>query len=267
MRFAIAYSKKDIAGTNIVEQLKKICFLPQFPIIELSKETLYSDDLNEKNYPQLKNIDFVIFASRHKSEKAEKTLSLHAPGNFRTADFGGKLGKLNSTSAFVLKYLFQELNKNAKEINEIYSVTLECTHHGPLIEIPCCFIEVGATENEWNDEKATRVIAKTILSLQYFDKAKTSDWIPVVGIGGPHYCPNFNKIQLESEYAISHIVPKYALPLTETFAQELEKKTIENLKFVLLDWKGIGDAEEREKTLQVLKHFNFNFKKISEIKP
>jgi len=266
MRFAIAYSKKDPAGINIVKQIKTISFLPQFPIIELTKETLYSDDLNSKNYPQLKNIDFIVFASRHKSEQKEKTLSLHAPGNFRTADFGGKIGKLNPTSAFVLKYLFQELNKNAEPLKDLYQVTLECTHHGPLIELPCCFIEVGSTEIEWADEKAAHIIAKTILSLQNFDESKLKDWMPVIGIGGPHYCPNFNKIQLESKYAISHIIPKYALPLTETSLKEFEKNTLENIQFAILDWKGLGDAEQREQITSLLNRFNFSYKKISEIK-
>jgi D-aminoacyl-tRNA deacylase len=145
-------------------------------------------------------------------------------------------------------------------------VTLECTHHGPLIDLPCCFIEVGATEEEWNDEKATRVIAKTILSLQYFDKSKLKDWVPVIGIGGPHYCPNFNNLQLESNYAISHIVPKYALPLTENILKEFEKNTLENIQFALLDWKGLGDSEQREQIISLLKRFNFNYKRISEIK-
>ncbi len=101
MRFAIAYSIKDKAGVNIVEELKKIGFIPQIPIIELKKETIYSDDLNSKNYPELRNIDFLVFASRHKSEKGNPSLSLHAPGNFRNADFGGKSGKICNTSAFI----------------------------------------------------------------------------------------------------------------------------------------------------------------------
>jgi len=157
MRFAIAYSKLDKAGVNIVERLREIGFLPQIPIIELKKETIFSDDISEKKYPQIKQIDFIVFASRHKSKKGNPSLSLHAPGNWRGADYGGKEGKICKTSAFVLKYLFQELNKNAQEQKlEGYEVTMEVTHHGPLIEKPCCFIELGSSEKQWQDKEAAK---------------------------------------------------------------------------------------------------------------
>lgn len=264
MRFAIAYSKLDKAGVNIVEELKKIGFIPQIPIIELKKETIYSEDLNPQNYPELRNIDFLVFASRHKSEKGNPSLSLHAPGNFRNADFGGKPGKLCATSAFVLKYLFQELNKNAQEQKlEGYEVTMEVTHHGPLIEIPCCFIELGSDEEQWKDKKAARIIAKTILSLQNY---KAREWIPCISVGGLHYMQSFNKIQLNSEYAIGHAIPKYIFPITESMLKEAEQKTTEHIKEVVLDWKGCGKSEERQKTINLLNQLGFNYKRTNSIK-
>jgi len=263
MRFAIAYSKLDKAGVNIVEQLKKLSFLPQIPIIELKKETIYSDDLSEKKFPELRNIDFIVFASRHKSKKGNPSLSLHAPGNWRGADYGGKEGKICKTSAFVLKYLFQELNKNAQEQKlEDYGVTLEVTHHGPLIEKPCCFIELGSSEKQWSEELPAKVLAKTILSLQDY---KPGNWIPCIGIGGPHYCPNFNKIQLNSEYAISHIIPEYSLPLTSSMLEEAEQKTIEHVKSIITDWKGCGKSEERQKVIEIIKKFGIEMKRTSEV--
>lgn len=259
MRFAIAFSRKDTAGINIVSQIKKIAFIPDIPIIELSKETIYSDDLDK--HPELKEVDFLVFASKHKSEKNEKSLTLHAPGNFRSADFGGKPGKVCNTSAFVLKYLFQKLNENYEEakINsnsiENYNITLECTHHGPLINKPCCFIEIGSSENEWKDENAGKVIAKTILSLQKFNNHYP--WISCIGLGGPHYAPNFNKIQLSSNYAISHIIPEYQLPLTEAMLREAEEKTQEQVQLILLDWKGLGNSEQKQTIIDLLNKLHF----------
>lgn len=265
MRFAIVYSKKDPAGVNIVTELNKIGFIPQIPIIELKKETIYANYLNPANYPELKNIDFLVFASKHKSKEKKPSLSLHAPGNWRNADFGGKPGKLCRTSAFILKYLFQELNKNAdSEKLKDYEITLECTHHGPFIEIPCCFIEVGSDEGQWKDEKAAKVIAKTILSLQNYKE--NQDWISSIGIGGTHYCPNFNKIQLNSKYAVSHIIPQYVLPLTNQMLKEAEQKTTEQINEVLLDWKGCGKSEERQKTINLLNQLSFNYKRTNNIK-
>ena len=263
MRFAIAYSKKDSAGKNIVEQLKLIGFLPQMPIIELPHESIYSEDISVKKYPELKNIDFLIFATKHQSETKEPSLCLHAPGNWRGADFGGKNGKICKTSGLILKFLFQELNKNSVGLKN-YKVSLECTHHGPLIDISCCFIELGSSEKQWEDKEAAKVIAKTIFSLQNFKINKTL--IPCIGIGGPHYCPNFNKIQLESKYALSHIIPQYVFPITEPMLKEAEEKSEGQIKEIVLDWKGCGNSEERQALCDLLDKWGFKYKRAKDIR-
>jgi len=258
MKFAIVYSKKDSAGVNIVNQLKSF-FLPQIPILQLKKETIYAEKIH--NHKLLKNTDFLIFASKHKSKEKQPTLCLHAPGNWRGADYGGKAGKVCPTSALILKYLFQQLNKNAQKLNN-YEVTLECTHHGPYLEKPCCFIELGSAQQQWQDESAALVVAKTIAGLQDYKKIKQKI---AIGIGGPHYCPNFNKIQLNSEYAISHIIPEYALPLTESMLKESINKTQEIVSTIIIDWKGCGKSADREKVLDILKKSGLEIKKTSEI--
>lgn len=266
LRFAVTYSKLNIAGKNIVEDFKKNYYMPQVPIIELKKETLYSE-LSVENYPELKNIDFLVFASTHRSEKGAPSLSLHAPGNWRSAKLGGEIGKVCYTSSFIMKYLFQELNKNYEEnkskLNEGYAITLEVTHHGPLTKIPCCFIEVGSSEEQWNDREATKIIAKTISSLQNYKENKK--WIPTIGIGGPHYTPNFNKIQLNSDYAVGHIIPEYALPLTEPMLKEAEEKTKEQVKLVLVDWKGCGSSEQRKEVIKIIERTGLKYKRTKEI--
>jgi D-aminoacyl-tRNA deacylase len=267
MRFAIVYSKLNSAGKLIAEEFKKLAYTPQFPIIELSKETLYTDDLNEKNYPELKNIDFIIYTSTHRSVKGNPSLSLHAPGNWRNADLGGKPGKVCKTSAFVIKYLFLELNKiyneNKQNLKEYYSITLEVTHHGPLIELPCCFIELGSSEKQWKDDEAAKILAKTIITLDKYEP--NEDWVSSIGIGGPHYAPNFNKLQLNSSYAIGHIIPEYSLPLIESMLKEAEEKTLEQVKEILIDWKGCGKSEQREQVLNIVKQLGFQYKRTSEI--
>jgi len=261
MNFIILYSKKDQAGINIADELKKH-YLPQIPIIELQKDSIFSEDIDKDE--RLKNFDFIIFATKHKSEKGGKTLSVHAPGNWRNADFGGKAGKVCPTSALVIKYLFQKLKDNAEKNNSDYPVTLECTHHGPLIEKPCCFIELGSGEEQWKDKKTAAIIAKTISDLQNFEKWKEDNKKQTkiaIGIGGPHYCPNFNKIQLSenSKIAISHIIPQYCLPLNESMLKEAIEKTKEHVNFFILDWKGCGKSEERQKITELLNKFGIEY--------
>tara|TARA_Y100000310_G_scaffold319431_1_gene374689 strand:+ start:3974 stop:4762 length:789 start_codon:yes stop_codon:yes gene_type:complete len=260
MRFAVLYSKKDLAGINIIKQFKKLAFAPDMPIIELKKESIYSENIDKLS--ELKNIDFIIFATKHRSEKGNPSLSVHAPGNWRSADFGGKPGKVCNTSAFVIKYLFQNLNKQAENLED-YNITLECTHHGPLINKPCCFIELGSSEKQWQEQEPAKIIAKTILSLK--DYKPENHIIPTIGIGGPHYCPNFNKIQLNSKYAISHIIPEYSLPLTETMLKQAEQKTLEQIKQVLIDYKGCGKSEQRQEIINLINQAGLKVIRTSEI--
>lgn len=267
MRFAIAYYPKNQAGNNIVERFKELAFSPQTPIIKLKKQTIFSEDLDSKKYPELKNIDLVVFASTHKSEKGKPSLCLHAPGNWRSADLGGQPGKICPTSAFVLKYLFQQLNKNYEKekhtLNKDYNITLEVTHHGPLTKIPCIFIELGSQEPEWLDKNAAKIVAKTILSLQNYKP--NLNFIPSIGIGGPHYAPVFNQIQLNSKYAISHIIPQHALPLTPPMLQQAEEKTKEQIKFILIDWKGCGNSEQRQQVIKTIEDLGLKYIKTKSI--
>jgi D-aminoacyl-tRNA deacylase len=267
MNFAVLYSKKDEAGINIAEALKNF-YLPQVPIIELKKDSIYCEDIDKQLQEEgkLKNIDLIIFATKHQSKEDRKTFSLHAPGNWRNADFGGKPGKLCKTSSQAIKFLFQKLNENSNNSNLNYECTLECTHHGPYLEkIPCLFIEIGTTINQWQDKKAAEVIAKTISDFQNFQSNKEIK--TAIFIGGPHYAPNANKIQLsqQSNIAISHIIPEYAFPINESMLKEAINKTQENVDLILLDWKGCGNSESRQQIIKLIEKLGLKHERIERI--
>lgn len=272
-KYLIIASKKDRAGMNITTQLSQF---RENPLMSSMKNTLSfdfylvdNDILHEENLDlnKINNYDFIIFASKHESEKKEKTLSIHAPGNWRESRGGGKSFLISRTSALFQKKLFEEMHKKAKEhnLNEKYKITLECTHHGPLIDKPCVFIEIGSTEDEWRDRKAGFVLAKSIRdAILEFEENPYREI--AIGIGGPHYCPNFNKIQLNSNIAISHIIPSYQLPLTEDMVLKAIKTTSEDVDFVLLDWKGLGNKEIRNEIKEIISKLYLDYKKTSEIK-
>ena len=169
IKYLIVASKQDKAGINITTALSQFKENPvlstlgersSFDFYLVENEIIYTESLDLK---KINSYDFVIFASKHQSEKASKTLSIHSPGNWRQADLGGEKGKVCLTSAVFQKQMFEKLDSNMKEFDlKDYSLTLECTHHGPLINRPCIFIEIGSTETEWNDRRAAFVIAKTI---------------------------------------------------------------------------------------------------------
>ncbi|MEX0921101.1 MAG: D-aminoacyl-tRNA deacylase [Candidatus Pacearchaeota archaeon] len=258
-KFLIVASKLDKAGMNIVTQLRQF---GNFDIEVFEKDIIHTENIDIK---KINSYDFIIFASKHSSKSKEKSLCVHAPGNWRFADHGGEKGRVCKTSALLLKQMFISLNENKKKFNlKDYKVTMEATHHGPLIEKPCLFIEVGSTEEEWTHKKASFVIAKTISeTIENFKENPYSE--VAIAIGGPHYCPNFNKIQLNSNVAISHVVSSYAFPLTEEMIKEAFDKTEEQVDFFLLDWKGLGNAHMKKEALENLDKFYIPIKKTSEI--
>jgi D-tyrosyl-tRNA(Tyr) deacylase len=258
-KFLIVASKLDKAGINITTQLSQF---GEFKFYLVDKEIIYTENLDLEKINQY---DFIIFASKHKSESKQKTLSVHAPGNWRLADLGGEKNKVCKSSAAFMKHIFEKLNNNADEYHlKDYTITLEATHHGPLIDKPCLFIEIGSTEIEWGNSKAGFVVARAI-SESIRDFKENSYLETAVALGGPHYCPNFNKIQLKSNVAISHIISQYAFPLTEEMIKEAINKTEEELDFVLLDWKGLGNSEQRQNIIKILDGFHLNYKKTSDV--
>ena len=251
----IIASRNDLAGMNIVENLKKLGCKTKIEIIE-------GDLITAENIDKKYQTDFIIFASRHKSEKETKTLSVHSIGNFNDAKFGGKPGTLCLSNALINKVFFKKLNEIAKKENSDYELTMEATHHGPCIETPSLFIEIGSTEKQWKDKKAGKIIAETIINSV---NEKLEDCKIAFGIGGPHYCPSFNKIQLGDKIAISHVISAYSFPLTDKIIEETVSKTKEKVDFVLLDWKGLGNAESRNNILDILKKFNLKILKTKDL--
>ena len=257
--FLIVASKIDTAGINITTQMSQF---GNFNFYLVDDEIIYTENLNLEKMNQY---DFIIFASKHQSEKGNKTISIHAPGNWRKAELGGEEGRVCKTSALFQKQIFEKLKSNMDKFHiKNYELTLECTHHGPLIKKPCLCVEIGATEKEWKDRKTGFIVAKSIAEMISEFKENPYNEI-AIGIGGPHYCPNFNKIQLNSNIAISHVIPQYALPLTQEMVQEAIAGTDEDIDLILLDWKGLGNAEQRQQITDVLDKFYIQKKRTSEI--
>jgi len=288
-KYLVVASKKDKAGINITTALSQfrpnplltsMKDEPSFDFYLVEEDMLFTENLNMEKINQY---DFIIFASKHQSEKKEPSLSVHAPGNWRRvisrekgvnpvtsevtrdAEAGGESEKVCPTSAQFQKQLFTELKTNAKEHHlEKYKVTLECTHHGPLINKPCVFIEIGSSDFEWNDRKAAFVVAKTISDT--IKKFQLNPYREVaIGLGGPHYCPNFNKIQANSNIAISHIIPQYIMPINEEMIKQAITKTTEEVDLAIIDWKGLGTSEQRKEVLDLLDKLYIRYEKTSDI--
>jgi len=258
MKFTIVASRKDLAGMNIVSELEKLGYGGEIELVDC--EIIYAENIDDKI-----EADFIIFASKHQSGKKVKTLTVHAPGNWKQADFGGQDKVVCNTRAVVLKRFFQELNKQAECLKDEYLVCLEATHHGPFVKKPCLFIEVGSSKEEWGDLRACKVVAQTIFGCVN-DFKESKRYQVGVGVGGPHYCPNFNQIQLSDKFAISHIIADYALPIDKKMIEEAIEKTKEKVEYFIIDWKGLGNAEARQSAMEVLEEFNLEIIRTRDAK-
>lgn len=273
-KIAIIASSKDAAGINVrnnlIESIEFEKIDERFEDNEIYEFNKISDKLiklyltnndliHSENIDQAIDADIFIFASKHRSKENTKSFAVHSIGNWGGAELGGKEGQLCHSSAVLLKNLFITLNKNAKVTG--YEMTMEATHHGPYVFKPSVFVEVGSTEEEWKNKENGRILAKTIIE---GISDKNFNYKIAIGIGGPHYCNNFNKIMLESDIAFSFICPKYALPnLNEDVINQAIAKTKEKVDFAVLDWKGLG--QEKERVMGLLGNSNLEFIRSDKI--
>ncbi|MBI1936129.1 hypothetical protein HYS31_06835 [Candidatus Woesearchaeota archaeon] len=269
-KIAIIAAIKDPAGINIRNSLIELFGFEdtnkkfdnneifQYDKIpdKIIKSYLINDDLIfAENIDKRINADILIFASKHRSKENTPSLTVHPIGNFGDAEFGGRERELCPSSAVLLKNLFLELSRNGKGSG--YEMTLEATHHGPFVEKPAVFAEIGSTEKEWGSKPNGKIIARTIMDGL---KNPNRDYKAAVAIGGPHYCSNFNKAMLRTDIAISHICPKYNLEkLDRVLIEQSIQKTAEKADFVLLDWKGLG--KEKGRIVELLESMNLKVKR------
>lgn len=209
----------------------------------------------------------IIFATTHRSEKGVVSLCVHVPGNWNRSDLGGEEKFICTAMPFEMRTALLEMQKLAASSD--FEVTIEATHHGPAVEKPVMFIEIGSSDEHWHREDAGIINAKTIMHViecganqkqtcadahnetsdkhtTQYDKANSSITTTksVVVLGGGHYNQVANKIISKTDYAVGHICPKYALEkLTPELLQDAIAKT-PGFEMVVLDWKGLGGEKQ-----------------------
>ena len=252
MNYKIIISKKDLASLNIYESLKKLGFTENVHVVQ--EGSIYADDIN-KRFPA----DFIIFPTKHQSDSMKKTLTVHNPGNWEKAELGGKDFTLPPSNAVVLKNALLQL----KKINNLdYEVSGEATHHGPSLEIPSLFIEIGSNKLQWRDKEAADIIAKTIISI--VKNTHPANYKTAIAIGGGHYMPSFNKIIEKTNIALAYVCPKHNLEnLNELTLQQAIERSSTLIDFILVDWKGLG--QHKDKVIKLLEEFNLPIKRIDKV--
>jgi len=192
-----------------------------------------------------------IFISRHTSKTGKPTLTTHPIGNYGEAQFGGETKTLCKSSPRLMAHLLRLMKKNAKQTQLEHQICLEVTHHGPHMNIPSLFVEIGSTEEEWEKVEPADTIAKSILELlnsYHYEEDLPSDILVLIGIGGGHYAPRFTDVILEKKAAFGHMIPRYHIDAGNIDGEMFEKalQATPNVKAVYLHRKSLKKAQIRE---------------------
>jgi D-aminoacyl-tRNA deacylase len=190
-------------------------------------------------------IDYYVVASRHWAKSGKPSLTVHPPGNFGKAMYGGRPRELQRTVAKPMRDVFLELISDPPKG---FAVSLEATHHSPTqFETPMFFAEVGSRETQWRDEAVGRYLAEAIVN-----GIKAEGDAPVaIGFGGGHYCPTFTV--MEEETAFGHMAAKYAIDLlTPELTSQMVDCTLDGVDKVVLD-KGLKGHQRKRVEVAVRK--------------
>jgi len=272
----IVTSSASLAGKNLLEQFVELYAFEKsgesfenspiydyqgqdkLQLITTRRKIIEADHLNEFT------TDLFIFTSKHESAAKIPALLTHSTGNWTVeAKFGGHPHELGIAPAYAIKEAFLELHNQKAQLNlEQYDVSLEVSHHGPTnLNAPIIFIEVGSTPDQWSDKKAVAAVVHATMRVA----STRNRYNTVIGIGGGHYAPEFNHLLLKTEYAISHIAPKYVLDtISESMIKQAIERSFEKVELCVLDWKGMK-SHHREALLQILEELNLSFIKVRKL--
>lgn len=218
----IVSSREDKASQNILKKLlangwDKIDEWRDNPVYRrgedyiaiVNEHHIYAESIDRELKEVLqKDIDHMVFISKHASEAGIHSLTVHPIGNFGQAKFGGKDEELVPPAPHemteALRVLWDETRKAG--IEGEYEVSFEVTHHGPYLETPTYYIEIGSDETCWTDDSAGEVIASTLMRKEEIDEGTV-----LVCIGGGHYAPKFTDLARHKRVSIGHMVPDWAM--------------------------------------------------------
>ena len=168
--------------------------------------------------------ELLVFASRHSGETGP-LLTAHATGNFGPAEYGGGEGSLARAAPNALWAVRRAFAEHAPDG---YDVGIECTHHGPsTVGRPSLFVELGSGEEEWADPAGAEAVARSILELR---GVAPTDYRTVVGFGGGHYAPRFDRVLAETDWRVGHVAADWAL---EAMGDPREAKAVIGRAFAM----------------------------------
>ena len=268
-------SNKDVASLNIKQQI-----LNHYPFEKTAETfqqnptytaqvngkpitfiTLTEESVRAQNLPEdFPDAELIVFISRHSSQSGMPTLSVHTPGNLGNAELGGLPRMVSVSPASAMQTALKTLMRQKEALNLDYAVSYEGTHHGPSLNKPTMFVELGSSPPQWSDGVAAQAVAHAAMAA--IAEFSASSCSAVLGIGGTHYNQKFTRMALDGEAVFGHMIPKYAIgALDAEMLAQCVTKTLEPVSLALLDWKGIK-SEDKPNLLAGLETVGLPFRKV-----
>ncbi len=220
------FDQKDSSLGDLIEFRSMDAFMITIDKIHLNSDfigSLLEEEINHK-------FDDVIVLSRHYSESGRPAMTVHPIGVVT----GVKLGEIGLSGGLFgtlvppnpkMSWFLSEINRVGRVDPRLenFDLTIEATHHGPVMSLPTMYLEIGSTELQWSDPYLANIWSDLItksLSSCFIDEKRR--WI--LGIGGGHYAPRHRDIVIRSGEIIGHILPGYSLPKID---DDLQKEKFE----------------------------------------
>ncbi|WP_049996781.1 D-aminoacyl-tRNA deacylase [Halococcus sediminicola] len=186
----------------------------------------------------------VAFVSKHAGDTG-RLLTAHHTGNFGPAEAGGEDGEFATACPNAHSEVLASLAEYAPAN---YEVGMECTHHGPTaVGVPSMFVELGSSESEWSDPAGARAVARAVIDLRDVAPRRERQ---LVGFGGGHYVPRFERIVGKTDWAVGHIGADWALDAMGSVDEDVLRRAFERsgANRALVE----GERPELERTVERL---------------
>jgi len=258
---ALIISREDPASLNIRDRLLELVSwepagdaegLPvrrymDMVMAEIATSHLETDHVDRLVAAAVKQVpEAVIVASRHRAQSGSQSLTAHPIGNYGAADFGGKAETLVPVPARLLTQALRFLQEEAVTRRLPHAVAFEATHHGPYLETPTLYLEIGTSEADWADPANGRALAATLIRLA--ECPEEYEGPVLVAVGGSHYAPKAADLVRKKACAIGHIIPAYHLQapggLKPHLVQQAVQKTRPRPEGYFLDDRGLKGEEK-----------------------
>ncbi len=215
-------SAKDQASMNIKERLlemgdfERVGTFEGFPVMEghgghlvtIKDESILRNNVDAEVYSAMGvRHEGVIYLSRHSAGSGIPSLTVHPLGNFSHAKYGGYFRQLVHCYPDAMTTALRRMRVLAEEAELPHAVSFEATHHGPYLNSPTFFIEIGSGPDQWGEREPAEVLARTVLELE-----PRCEGPVLIGVGGGHYAPRHTDVALKKAVSYAHILPSYAIP-------------------------------------------------------